>query len=107
MANLDSSLSSSDRPQNAPEPAKIKAKKSFAPAILIAIAFVYLGLVILLPAANVFVTAFSKGFSPIIEALKRPDFQNVFLCPRVMSRTKPGGMIGVTRDTRPADGGSS
>ncbi|BBC24131.1 sulfate ABC transporter, inner membrane subunit [Pseudanabaena sp. ABRG5-3] len=31
---------------------------------------------LLLPAANVFVTAFSKGFSPILEAMKRPDFQN-------------------------------
>jgi len=77
MANLDSSLNNSGNySPNEPEPAKIKAKKSFAPAILIAIAFIYLGLVILLPAANVFVTAFSKGFSPIIEAIKRPDFQN-------------------------------
>lgn len=76
MANLSSLNNSGDRHQNSPEPAKIKAKKSFAPAILIAIAFIYLGLVILLPAANVFVTAFSKGFSPIIESIKRPDFQN-------------------------------
>jgi len=78
MANLDRSLNelADDRSQNSPEPNKIAEKKSFAPAILIAIAFLYLGLVLLLPAANVFVTAFSKGFTPILEAIKRPDFQN-------------------------------
>lgn len=78
MANLDRSLNelAGDRSQNSPEPNKIAEKKSFAPTILIAIAFLYLGLVLLLPAANVFVTAFSKGFTPILEAVKRPDFQN-------------------------------
>lgn len=78
MANLDSSLNNSvgDRPQSSPEPIQSKEKKSFAPAILITIAFLYLGLALLLPAANVFVTAFSKGFNPILEAIKRPDFQN-------------------------------
>lgn len=76
MANLDSSNNSvGDRPQNSPEPTKIKEKKSFAPAILIGIAFLYLGLVLLIPAANVFVQAFSKGFGPILEAFKREDFQ--------------------------------
>jgi sulfate transport system permease protein len=74
MANLNSSVI--DRPQNSPEPTKIPEKKSLAPAILIAIAFVYLGLVLLIPAANVFVTAFSKGFGPIWAAVQRPDFQN-------------------------------
>ncbi|MCY7331430.1 MAG: sulfate ABC transporter permease subunit CysW [Pseudanabaena sp. CAN_BIN31] len=76
MANLSSLNNSGDRTQSSPEPDKIERKKSFAPAILIAIAFIYLGLVILLPAANVFVTAFSKGLNPIIEAVKQPDFQN-------------------------------
>lgn len=77
MANLDNSLNNSigDRPQSSPEPTKIKEKKSFAPAILIAIAFLYLGLVLLIPAANVFVQAFSKGFDPILSAFKREDFQ--------------------------------
>ena len=74
MANLNSSVS--DRPSNLPEPTKITQKKSWVPTILIAISFIYLGLVLLIPAANVFVTAFSKGFSPIIDAVKRPDFQN-------------------------------
>lgn len=78
MANLNSSINNfeGDRPQNSPEPIKSTEKKSFTPAILIAISFLYLGLVLLLPAANVFVTAFSKGFAPILEAIKRPDFQN-------------------------------
>ncbi len=74
MANLNSSVV--DRPQNSPDPTKITQKKSWVPTILIAIAFIYLGLVLLIPAANVFVTAFSKGFSPILDAVKRPDFQN-------------------------------
>ncbi|WP_055073634.1 sulfate ABC transporter permease subunit CysW [Pseudanabaena sp. 'Roaring Creek'] len=74
MANLNSSVA--DRPQSSPEPAKFKERKNFAPAILIGISFLYLGLVLLLPAANVFVTAFSKGFGPILTAVQRPDFQN-------------------------------
>ena len=78
MADLDSSLNNSigDRQESSPEPIQRKEKKSFAPAILIAIAFLYLGLVLLLPAANVFITAFSKGLSPIWEAMQRPDFQS-------------------------------
>ena len=78
MADLDSSLNNSigDRQESSPEPIQRKEKKSFAPAILIAIAFLYLGLVLLLPAANVFITAFSKGKSPIWEAMQRPDFQS-------------------------------
>ena len=78
MANLDNSPQNfeSDRPQNLPEPIKITQKKSWVPTILIAIAFIYVGLVLLIPAANVFVTAFSKGFGPILDAVKRPDFQN-------------------------------
>ena len=78
MANLDNALKKfeGDRPQILPEPIKITQKKSWVPTILIAIAFIYLGLVLLIPAANVFVTAFSKGFGPILDAVKRPDFQN-------------------------------
>lgn len=78
MANLDNSLNGfeGDRPKSSPDPTQLKEKKSLAPAILIAIAFLYLGLVLLIPAANVFVTAFSKGFGPILDAIKRPDFQN-------------------------------
>ena len=74
MANLNSSVV--DRPSNLPEPTKITRKKSWVPTILIAISFVYLGLVLLIPAANVFATAFSKGLGPILAAVQRPDFQN-------------------------------
>ena len=71
MAKLDNS--DSDYSQDSPAPIQSKAKKSFTPTILIAIAIFYLGLVILIPAANVFVEAFSKGFSPLINAFKRED----------------------------------
>ncbi|GBO52426.1 sulfate transport system permease protein CysW [Pseudanabaena sp. lw0831] len=74
MANLNSALG--DRPSNLPEPIKITQKKSWVPTILIVIAFIYLTLVLFLPAANVFVTAFSKGFEPILKAMGRSDFQN-------------------------------
>jgi len=71
MAKLDNSVS--DYSQDSLAPIQSKAKKSFTPTILIAIAIFYLGLVILIPAANVFVEAFSKGFSPLINAFKRED----------------------------------
>ncbi|MEA5487540.1 MULTISPECIES: sulfate ABC transporter permease subunit CysW [Pseudanabaena] len=70
MANLNPSVS--NYPQSAPE-SKSKRKKSLAPAILITIAFLYLGLVLFIPAINVFVQAFSKGLTPLIEAFKRDD----------------------------------
>ncbi len=71
MANFNPSVS--EYPQGSSEKKQTKGKKSFAPAILIAIAILYLGLVLLNPAANVFVEAFSKGFSPLINAFKRED----------------------------------
>jgi sulfate transport system permease protein len=71
MANLNTSVS--EYSQGSPTPNKAKAKKSFTPAILITIAIIYLGLVLLIPAANVFVEAFSKGFDPLINAFKRED----------------------------------
>ena len=71
MANLNTSVS--EYSQDSPTPNKAKAKKSFTPAILITIAVLYLGLVLLIPAANVFVEAFSKGFGPLINAFKRED----------------------------------
>ena len=73
MANLNTSAA--NYPQTSPEPTQIKKKKSFVPAILIGISFLYLGLVLLIPAANVFVQAFAKGFEPILSAFKREDFQ--------------------------------
>ena len=48
--------------------------RSWVPAILIAIAVLYLSLVLYIPAANVFVQAFSKGVGPFFKTLTRPDF---------------------------------
>jgi len=48
--------------------------RSWVPAILIAIAVLYLSLVLYIPAANVFVQAFSKGVGPFFKMLTRPDF---------------------------------
>ncbi|CAN1213573.1 sulfate ABC transporter permease subunit CysW [Tumidithrix helvetica PCC 7403] len=73
MANLNTSTG--NYPQSSPEQTSFKEKKSFAPAILIAIAFLYLGLVLFIPAANVFFQAFSKGLEPLLSAFKREDFQ--------------------------------
>lgn len=71
MANVNSSVSA--YPQDSSQKKQTQGKRSFAPAILIAIAVLYLGLVLLIPAINVFVEAFSKGFSPLINAFKRED----------------------------------
>ncbi|MEE3718866.1 sulfate ABC transporter permease subunit CysW [Tumidithrix elongata RA019] len=73
MANLNTSTG--NYPQSSPEETPFKEKKSFAPAILITIAFLYLGLVLFIPAANVFFQAFSKGLEPLLSAFKREDFQ--------------------------------
>jgi len=70
MAKLNPSVI--NHSQSTPE-SKSKRKKSSAPAILITIAFLYLGLVLFIPAVNVFVQAFSKGLSPLVEAFKRED----------------------------------
>jgi len=48
--------------------------RSWVPAILIAIAVLYLSLVLYIPAVNVFVQAFSKGVGPFFKMLTRPDF---------------------------------
>jgi sulfate/thiosulfate transport system permease protein len=51
-------------------------QKPWVPAVLIGIAIIYLGLVLFIPALNVFVQAFHKGVGPFLENLTRPDFQN-------------------------------
>ncbi len=48
--------------------------KSFAPAILIAIAVGYLALIIYIPAINVFVQAFQSGVGTFLSNLTRPEF---------------------------------
>ena len=72
MANLNSSIT--DYTQNLPQSQTKKVKQNFARTILIGIAFLYLGLVLLIPAANVFVQAFAKGFAPLLDSFKREDF---------------------------------
>jgi sulfate/thiosulfate transport system permease protein len=49
-------------------------KGGLAPKILIGIAIVYLALVLYIPAANIFVHAFNKGFGPFLSNLTKPDF---------------------------------
>ncbi len=49
-------------------------KGGLAPKILIAIALLYLALVLYIPAANVFVHAFDKGIGPFLSNLTKPDF---------------------------------
>lgn len=64
----------STKVQNAPA---LSAKRSsWVPAVLIGVAISYLGLVLFIPALNVFVQAFHKGVGPFLENLTRPDFQN-------------------------------
>ncbi|BAZ17911.1 sulfate ABC transporter inner membrane subunit [Calothrix sp. NIES-4071] len=51
-----------------------KKKGGLAPKILIGIAILYLALVLYIPAANIFVHAFDKGFGPFLNNLTKPDF---------------------------------
>jgi sulfate transport system permease protein len=43
--------------------------------LLIAIALIYLALILIIPAIAAFYEAFHKGFGPFLEALNEPDFQ--------------------------------
>jgi len=52
----------------------LKEQKSWVPIALIGIAIAYLALVQYIPAINVFVQAFSKGFSPFLSNLTQPAF---------------------------------
>ncbi len=51
-------------------------KKSWVPPILITIALLFLGLVLYIPAANVFYQAFHKGVGPFLHNLREPNFQH-------------------------------
>jgi sulfate/thiosulfate transport system permease protein len=46
----------------------------WVPAVLVAIAVLYLGLVLYIPAVNVFYHAFMKGVEPFLNNLTQPDF---------------------------------
>ncbi|MEH2319698.1 sulfate ABC transporter permease subunit CysW [Nostoc sp.] len=54
--------------------AKPKEQKSWVPIVLIGIAIAYLALVQYIPAINVFIQAFSKGFGPFLSNLTQPAF---------------------------------
>ncbi|MCY7272895.1 MAG: sulfate ABC transporter permease subunit CysW [Phormidesmis sp. CAN_BIN44] len=71
MADLGPSLNASVPKAGATPSTK---PRSWVPAILIAIAVLYLSLVLYIPAINVFVQAFSKGVGPFFKTLTRPDF---------------------------------
>lgn len=51
-----------------------KKQQKIAPVILIGIAIAYLGLILYIPALNVFFQAFSKGVGPFLSNLTKPDF---------------------------------
>jgi sulfate/thiosulfate transport system permease protein len=53
-----------------------RRKKSWVPTLVISIGILYLGLIIYIPAANVFVQAFSKGVGPFLHTLTKPEFLN-------------------------------
>ncbi|HIK14061.1 MAG TPA: sulfate ABC transporter permease subunit CysW [Leptolyngbyaceae cyanobacterium M33_DOE_097] len=50
-------------------------KQSWVPALLIGISLLFLGLVLYIPAINVFYQAFHKGFGPFFHNLTEPNFQ--------------------------------
>ncbi|MBF2066537.1 MAG: sulfate ABC transporter permease subunit CysW [Calothrix sp. C42_A2020_038] len=52
----------------------LSKKGRLAPKILIGVALLYLGLVLYIPAVNVFVYAFRKGLGPFLANLTQPDF---------------------------------
>jgi sulfate/thiosulfate transport system permease protein len=51
-------------------------QRSWVPVVLIAIALLYLGLFLYIPAANVFYQAFHKGVGPFLNNLGKPEFQH-------------------------------
>jgi sulfate transport system permease protein len=67
---LESSIQTSDNP--APKP--LVEKKSRVPVVLIGIAVLFLGLVLYIPAINVFYFAFHRGIGPFLHNLTEPNF---------------------------------
>jgi sulfate transport system permease protein len=75
MTNIGPSLNASESKAKPPTPVKPPVKqRDWAPIVLIGIAIVYLGLVLYIPAANVFFQAFRKGVGPFLSNLTRPEF---------------------------------
>jgi sulfate transport system permease protein len=70
----DSTLESSLPTPSLPPHSASSAKKSWVPSILIGIALTFLGLVLYIPAINVFYQAFHKGFEPFLHNLSEQNF---------------------------------
>lgn len=61
-------------PTQASRNSALRKKKKWVPPVLIGVAILYLSLILLIPALNVFVQAFSKGVGPFLEQLTKPSF---------------------------------
>ena len=61
---------------NFPSGKVISEKQSWVPLILIGISLLFLGLVLYIPAINVFYQAFHKGVGPFLHNLSEPNFQH-------------------------------
>lgn len=71
MHSLEPSLHHETPPRKNISPAR---EKKWVPAVLIAVAVIYLSLILLIPAINVFMQAFSKGVGPFLEQMTTPQF---------------------------------
>lgn len=71
----DHLLEPSLQPQAGTSPPPAIAKMSWVPPLLIAIALIFLALILYIPAINVFYQAFHRGFAPFLENFKDTDFQ--------------------------------
>lgn len=71
MPNLGPSLQHDTPPAKDAFP---KKQRSWVPVVLIAIAIIYLAFILLIPAINVFVEAFSKGIGPFFTQMTQPNF---------------------------------
>ncbi|HEY9728598.1 MAG TPA: hypothetical protein V6D50_19285, partial [Chroococcales cyanobacterium] len=69
--NLGPSLQHDTPPAKDPSP---KKQRNWVPVVLIVISITYLALILLIPAANVFAEAFSKGIGPFFEQMTKPNF---------------------------------
>ncbi|MBW4559238.1 MAG: sulfate ABC transporter permease subunit CysW [Trichormus sp. ATA11-4-KO1] len=59
---------------NTPFSQKPTKQKNWVPVILIGITIAYLGIILYIPAINVFYQAFKKGFGPFLSNLTHPEF---------------------------------
>jgi len=71
MHNLEPSLHHDTPPT---EQAYPKKQRNWVPAVLIGVAIAYLSLILFIPAINVFVQAFSKGFGIFLQQMTKPNF---------------------------------